>query len=83
MYALRILPQAQKDLDRLRGKVFDLIKKAILSLASDPRPHGAAQLTNQEGYRIRVGDYRALYRVDDKAREIFIYRIKHRREVYR
>jgi len=83
MYALRILPQAQKDLDRLRGKVFDLIKKAILSLASDPRPHGAAQLINQEGYRIRVGDYRALYRVDDKAREVFIYRIKHRREAYR
>jgi len=83
MYALRILPQAQKDLDHLRGKVFDLIKKAILSLASNPRPHGATKLTNQEGYRIRVGDYRALYRVDDKAREIFIYRIKHRREVYR
>lgn len=83
MYSLRILPQAQKDLDRLQGRVFDLIKKAILSLASNPRPYGATKLTNQEGHRIRIGDYRALYRIDDKAREVFIYRIKHRREAYR
>ncbi len=83
MYKLKILPQAQKDLDRLRGKIFSKIKNEIVHLADIPRPCGAIKLTNEEGYRIRIGDYRALYRIDDNSKEIFIYRVKHRKEAYR
>ena len=83
MYTLKILPEAQKDLNQLQYKIFNNIKNTILRLAANPRPYGAIKLTNEEGYRIRIGDYRALYRIDDKRKEIFIYRIKHRREVYR
>jgi mRNA interferase RelE/StbE len=83
MYNLRILPAAQKDLKRLQGKIFDKIKSEILSLANNPRPYGALKLTNEDGYRIRVGDYRVLYRIDEKIKEIFIYRVKHRKESYR
>ncbi len=83
MYALKLLPQAQKDLDRLRGKIFSKIKNEILSLKDNPRSHDAIKLTDEEGYRIRIGDYRVLYRIEDKTKEIFIYRIKHRKEAYR
>lgn len=83
MYSLKIIAQAQKDLDAFRGKVFDKIKKEIAVLPKNPRPYSAIKLTQQEGYRIRIGDYRVLYRIDDKLKEIIIYRVKHRKEVYR
>lgn len=83
MYKLRILPQAQRDLDRLRGKIFHKIKDEIMGLSLCARPQGALKLTNEEGYRIRVADYRVLYRIDDNSKVIFIYRVKHRREAYR
>lgn len=83
MYKLRILPQAQRDLDDLHGKIFNNLKNKIVELANNPRPYGTLKLTNEEGYRIRIGDYRVLYRIDDKIKEVFIYRIKHRKESYR
>lgn len=83
MYKLKILPQAQKDLGQLQDKIFNTIKSKIVRLAHNPRPFGVLKLTNEEGYRIRIGDFRVLYRIDDKLKEVFIYRIKHRREVYR
>lgn len=83
MYSIKLIPQAQKDLDKLSVKVFNKIKTAILKLSYAPRPHGSIKLTQAEGYRIRVGDYRLLYRIDDNSKEIYVYRIKHRREVYR
>lgn len=83
MYSLKILPAAQKDLKRLQDKIFNKIKNEILALTDNPRPYGALKLTNEDGYRMRIGDYRALYRIDEKTKEIFIYRVKHRREAYR
>lgn len=83
MYRLKVITHAQKDLDTFHGKVFEKIKKKILSLSNNPRPFGVIKLTQEEGYRVRMGDYRILYRIDDKSKEIFIYRIKHRREAYR
>lgn len=83
MYKLKILPQAQKDLDHLRGKIFNKIKNEIILLSHNPRPYGSLKLTNEEGYRIRIGDYRVLYRIDDTSKKIFIYRVKHRKEAYR
>ena len=83
MYKLKIIPQAEKDLSLLHGKLFQKIKNAILDLASEPRPYGSVKLTNENGYRIRVADFRVLYRIDDEHKEAFIYRIKHRKEAYR
>jgi len=83
MYRLKVIAQAQKDLDTFQAKAFEKIKKRILSLSNNPRPFGAIKLTQEEGYRIRVGDYRILYRIDDRQKEVIIYRIKHRKEVYR
>jgi mRNA interferase RelE/StbE len=83
MYKLKLIAQAQKDLDAFHGKAFKKIKKKILSLASNSRPFGAIKLTQEEGYRIRMGDYRILYRIDDRQKEVIIYRVKHRKEAYR
>jgi mRNA interferase RelE/StbE len=83
MYGLKIIPQAQSDLNAFRGNEFVKIKKKILSLAHNPQPFGAIKLTQAGGYRIRVGDFRILYRIDDKAKEVIVYRVKHRKEAYR
>lgn len=83
MYQLRIIPSAQDDMDNFHGKIFENIKKKILTLSNNPRPFGAINLTKEEGYRLRAGDCRILYRIDDKQKEVIIYRIKHRKESYR
>ncbi len=82
-YRIKIISKAEKDLDAISGNDFDALKKKILSLYAHPRPFGSQKLTNEDGYRIRAGDFRVLYRINDKAKEIIIYRIKHRRDAYR
>jgi len=83
MYNVKIIPRAQKDLDRLQGKFFNDIENKINSLKNNPRPPGCEKLTDEEGYRVRVRDYRILYRINDKAKIVFIHRVRHRREAYR
>lgn len=82
MYKILLLPSAQKDLDEFKGKAFDILTRKIIALKENPRPHGCLKLTAEQGYRIRSGSYRIIYRIDDKKREIFVYRIKHRKEAY-
>jgi len=82
VYELLVLPAAQKDLDKLEAPVFAHILKKIRALSEDARPPGSLKLTDEDGYRIRTGDYRILYRIDDALKRIYIYRIKHRKDVY-
>ena len=77
-----LLPQAQKNLDNFRWKIFQQIKEKILSLSKNPRPSGCLKLTAEEGYRLRWGNYRIIYRVDDKEKIVYLYRIKHKKEAY-
>ena len=84
MHEVNIILSARKDLDGLDKKVFTQIKNKIISLASNPRPFGSLKLTaEEEGYRIRSGNYRIPYRIDDKNKMIYVYRVKHRKESYR
>ncbi|MHB0887045.1 MAG: type II toxin-antitoxin system RelE family toxin [Bacillota bacterium] len=55
----------------------------IQALSDNPRPPGGEKLSGQERYRIRQGDYRILYEVDDARQAVTIVKIGHRREVYR
>lgn len=82
MHDLYVLAPAQKDLDGLETSVFERVLKKIRALSRAPRPPGCLKLTGEEGYRIRVGDYRVLYRIDDDSKRVFIYRIKHRKDAY-
>lgn len=56
----------------------------MASLAEDPRPHGCVKMVDtRNGYRIRFGNYRIVYTVDDENRIVTITRVAHRKEVYR
>lgn len=55
----------------------------IQKLGTDPHPAGSTKLTGSEHYRIRQGDWRAVYEVEDQTRRVIVIKIGHRREVYR
>lgn len=82
-YEIILKPPAQKDLDRLPDREVLRIFQRIETLSTNPRPIGVQKLTGAEGYRIRSGRYRMLYEIDDDKRVVSIYRIKHRKDVYR
>jgi mRNA interferase RelE/StbE len=66
----------------LEPSVFGRILKKLRALSIEPRPPGCLKLTGQDGYRLRIGDHRVLYRIDDASKRIFVYRIKPRKEAY-
>ena len=82
-YALRIKQSAQKELDALDDSLFARIDRKILALADDPRPAGCKKLSGfRDQWRIRIGDYRVLYLVEDAIVTVTVTRIAHRREAY-
>jgi mRNA interferase RelE/StbE len=82
-YTVRLKPRAERDLDRLPIGVARRIWQKLLALENDPRPPAVSKLEGSDGYRIRVGDYRVVYLIDDRARVVEVVRVAHRREVYR
>ena len=82
-YQVVIQRPAEKELDALEKPVHKRIVTYLLALEEDPRPAGVKKLQGQESYRLRVGDYRILYTIDDKSKKVFVLAIGHRREVYR
>lgn len=72
-----------KDLVGLPKADVARIARRIGRLADDPRPRGAVKLTDQPGYRIRQGDYRILYVIDDELATVRVLAVSHRRDVYR
>ena len=74
-----------RQLRRLPPTIFRRLDQAILGLKSDPRPQGSRKLRYSTigEYRLRVGDYRVIYDIDDQQREIVILRLMHRRDIYR
>ena len=82
-YTIIIKPSAQKDLDKLPFSEIKRIVSKLENLKSNPRPIGIQKLSDYEGYRIRSGKYRILFSIDDKNKKIYIYRLKHRKDVYK
>lgn len=82
-YEVRIIRSAEKDLDLLPAVVHARISQRILNLENNPRPRGIKKLSGREEYRLRVGDYRILYLVDDIKGTVTVMAVGHRREVYR
>ncbi|MFI5294439.1 MAG: type II toxin-antitoxin system RelE/ParE family toxin [Thermodesulfovibrionales bacterium] len=84
MYKLAIKKSARKELDDLPDQDFLKIDKAIFSLRDNPYPYPQAKkLKGDERCRLPVGDYRVVYAVDESRKIITIYRVRHRRDVYR
>jgi mRNA interferase RelE/StbE len=82
-HEVRLHPTAARAYRRLQGPLRDRIREAIDALAAEPRPRGVLKLAGRDDYRIRVGDYRVVYAVDDAERIVIVARIAHRREIYR
>ena len=82
-YRLLFTRSALREMERLPRPVLALLRPRLDELIQQPRPYGSQKLTGTPYYRIRQGDYRVLYSVDDGARTVEIIKIGHRREVYR
>ena len=84
LYEVKLMPQAQKDLDDFSGKLLSRFEDVILGLYDEPRSHNSKKLSGSVlRWRIRVGDYRILYEIDDSQKIVKVYRIAHRKDVYR
>jgi mRNA interferase RelE/StbE len=82
-YSLLIKRAAAKELEAVPLKDRRRIVARIQLLATEPRPPGIEKLSGAEKYRVRQGDYRILYTIDDPTRSVVIVKIGHRRDVYR
>jgi len=84
MYRVFLERAAEKDLKQLSAQLHNRVISAIRKLVRNPRPAGCRKLTGGDNdWRIRVGEYRVVYEIDDAAKIIRVNRVRHRREVYR
>ncbi|GAB3743228.1 type II toxin-antitoxin system RelE family toxin [Spirosoma lituiforme] len=89
-YKIVVTESAAKELKRIPAKMQDRIFEKIEDLAEEPKPHGYKKLKNfdmpssnqNDYYRIRVGDYRVIYTIENEQITIFIMKIAHRKDVY-
>ena len=82
-YRLLFTRSARRELEHLPRQVVELLKPRLDELIQQPRPRGCQKLSGTDFYRIRQGDYRVLYTIDDSERRVEVIKIGHRREVYR
>ena len=82
-YKILIKPSAAKELDKLPKKDLRKVVAKINLLATDPRPPGYQKLSGQERYRIRQGNYRIIYGIEDIVKIVRIVKVGHRKEVYK
>lgn len=82
-YSLLILRRAQRQLEELPTGTYERVREAIRALGENPRPRGTRKLVAREGWRLRVGDYRVVYEIDDPTSTVTILDVGHRRDVYR
>jgi mRNA interferase RelE/StbE len=84
MYTIRFKKSAEKELERLPAQIIKRIGKAIDALKENPRPSGSKKLEGQQEslWRIRIGDYRVIYSVEDVIKIVEIRKVGHRKEIY-
>ncbi len=82
-YSVELKPSARKELERLSEKLIERIFPKLEALEDEPRPAGCKKLKGgRDEWRIRVGDYRVVYAIDDVKVRVSVTRIRHRSEVY-
>jgi mRNA interferase RelE/StbE len=82
-YSVVIKRPAERELRKIPARDLRRVVTRIHGLAQEPRPPGCEKLSDQERYRLRQGDYRIVYAVDDEARTVEVVKVGHRREIYR
>ncbi len=83
-YSVELTPQAARDLKRLNARNRVRVAARIDRLSADPRPQGATKLKGAEDlFRIRIGEYRLIYRIQKEILVVLVVRIGDRKEIYR
>ena len=82
-YEVAFARSARRELEKLPSAAVARILPAIRDLSANPRPNGSRKLGGEQAtYRIRVGDYRVIYEVDDATRQVLVTRVRHRKDAY-
>jgi mRNA interferase RelE/StbE len=82
-YRIGFRTSAEKELRKIPSADLSRLIERIIALAGNPRPQGSQKLSAEEKYRIRQGDYRIVYAVDDHEKAVVIVKIGHRKDIYR
>ena len=82
-YELLVKASAAKEIDAIPAKDRRRIVDRIAALADDPRPPGCQKLSGGDKYRLRQGHYRVVYLIDDASKQVTVFKVGHRRDVYR
>ena len=82
MYKLLIEKHVEKQLAKISEPIYSQIKSAINELAINPRPHGYLKLKGRNGYRIKQGNYRIIYDINDQILTVYILEAGHRKDIY-
>ena len=83
-YSVKLKTSVEKDLKKIPREHIERIFGAIEHLQDDARPKQSKKLKDTDRtYRLRVGDYRVIYQIDDEKKEIIVFHIRHRKDVYR
>ena len=82
-YRVYFKPSAEKELRSLPKNIAESAILKIDTLTENPRPRISKKLKGEDSYRLRIGNYRMVYNIDDKNKTITVFRIRHRKDVYR
>jgi mRNA interferase RelE/StbE len=82
-YRVEIKKSAAKEIEKLPRKDIQAVLHEINVLSKNPRPHGCKKLSADQKYRVRCGNYRILYSIEDEILTVFIVKVRHRKDVYR
>jgi len=82
-YNIEIKKSAVKEINQLPAADLKRVLAAIDALSNDPRPHNSIKLSADERYRMRVGNYRILYMIEDDVLIVFVVKVGHRKDAYK
>ena len=82
-YEISVKKSAVRELEDISKKELQKIVNKIKTLSSDPRPEGSKKLSHREQYRLRQGNYRIIYSIQDDDLTVHIIKVGHRKEIYR
>ena len=83
-YQIKFKSSAAKEFRKLPPLIKERIREAVNQLTKNPRPSGVVKLKGEDRlFRIRIGEYRIVYEIDDSAKLVLVTRVRHRKDVYR
>ena len=84
MYEVILERRAERDIKRLPTEVFHRIIPHLKALSENPKPSGCRKITgSKHDWRIRIGDYRVIYEIDEQQNAVKVMRVRHRKDAYR